>query len=326
MNETVATSACLHCGVALPDRSHRTGPKPKHCSRACYRASRPARIIRYCAICGRSFAVKYESRVKETCSQSCAAFLRERRHPLTDEQRAERRAQQAAKRRVCARDGCDNRVRTSLARYCSPQCHYADRRANPPRRPVLRFVCETCGKEFQRAPHRGTGRWCSPQCNPGPVRAGGPKKVTPLEISEVPVIHPRALWDEGEIYCVLCGAPAQRHHAIYARHVVEVGGEVWDVRNRVGLCLPDHVAHHSGARPLPLTLLPNAVFAFARATLGAGRAYEYLLRRYHGEDPRLDALLAEWVAGEEATRVPAAATEPMLDALLQGSAYQGAMT
>jgi hypothetical protein len=41
---------------------------------------------------------------------------------------------------------------------------------------------------------------------------------------------------------------------------------------------------------VPLALLPDAAYAFAADTFGAA-AYDYLRRRYVGEDSRLDAIL-----------------------------------
>lgn len=66
-----------------------------------------------------------------------------------------------------------------------------------------------------------------------------------------------------------------------------------DVRNLVPLCPAAHAAHHNRSRPLRLAVLPDSVFEFAAEVLGAGRAFEYLRRRYVGEDARLDALLPE---------------------------------
>lgn len=53
-----------------------------------------------------------------------------------------------------------------------------------------------------------------------------------------------------------------------------------------------HLAHHGRSRVLPLERLPDSVFAFAVELLGPA-AFDYLRRRYGGEDVRLDALLAE---------------------------------
>lgn len=67
-----------------------------------------------------------------------------------------------------------------------------------------------------------------------------------------------------------------------------------DRRNMVRVAFDCHGAHHMGARRLRLSVLPDPVFEFAGELLGAGAAYEYLRRRYAGDDSRLDALLAEW--------------------------------
>jgi len=66
-----------------------------------------------------------------------------------------------------------------------------------------------------------------------------------------------------------------------------------DRRNLVWLAFDCHESHHARSRPLPLAVLPDSVFQFAEEVLGAGAAYNYLRRRYAGEDARLDALLIE---------------------------------
>ena len=66
-----------------------------------------------------------------------------------------------------------------------------------------------------------------------------------------------------------------------------------DYRNLIPLCPDCHHGHHARTRPLPLSVLPDSVFAFARQVMGDGRAYEWLRRYYVGEDPRLDELLKE---------------------------------
>lgn len=69
------------------------------------------------------------------------------------------------------------------------------------------------------------------------------------------------------------------------------GGDLRDDRNLIGLSVRCHLNHHARARALPLAVLPDSVFEFARELLGAGLAYETLRRCYVGGDPRLDALL-----------------------------------
>jgi hypothetical protein len=83
---------------------------------------------------------------------------------------------------------------------------------------------------------------------------------------------------------------------------------VWDPDNALTLCNGCHSSHHNrGALVVPLSALRDENYAFAVALMGAGPAYEYLRRRYAGNDTRLDALLeldAERVAREAHGDVP----------------------
>lgn len=98
-----------------------------------------------------------------------------------------------------------------------------------------------------------------------------------------------------------CGRrAAQLHHVIYQqelRRIARAAGTsaralIADPRNLVPVAFDCHGQHHAAARRLELWRLPDSVFEFAREVLGAGRAYEWLRRRYAGADPRLDALVA----------------------------------
>jgi hypothetical protein len=92
----------------------------------------------------------------------------------------------------------------------------------------------------------------------------------------------------------VCGARAvHRHHAVYEQVVRREGGDLRDPRNLVPVCFACHAAHHNRQRPLPLHVLPDSVFVFARELLGGGQAHVELSRRYVGDDPRLDALLED---------------------------------
>lgn len=93
--------------------------------------------------------------------------------------------------------------------------------------------------------------------------------------------------------CLICKARAvHSHHVVYAQHVSRAGGDLKDPRNLVPLCFSCHGAHHARSRVIPLSKLPDAVYEFARGLLGPA-AFDYLQRRYAGEDPRLDAILME---------------------------------
>jgi len=54
-----------------------------------------------------------------------------------------------------------------------------------------------------------------------------------------------------------------------------------------------HGAHHGRSRTLSLAVLPDSAYSFAVEVLGAGAAYEYLRRRYTGDDPRLTSILED---------------------------------
>lgn len=105
----------------------------------------------------------------------------------------------------------------------------------------------------------------------------------------------------GKPVCVCgCGESAvQRHHVVYQQDLRAAAVRLEattrellrDERNLVPVANLCHGRHHSGLRRFPLEVLPDAVFEFAVEVLGAGKAFNYLERRYAGGDPRLDALL-----------------------------------
>lgn len=93
------------------------------------------------------------------------------------------------------------------------------------------------------------------------------------------------------------------HHVVYQQELRRIGREPGrdlilcaDRRNMVPVGASCHAKHHSRQKPYVLRRLPDSVFEFAREVLGGGPAYEYLRRRYVGEDPRLEAL----IQGEDA--------------------------
>lgn len=106
-----------------------------------------------------------------------------------------------------------------------------------------------------------------------------------------------------------CGQRAvQRHHAVYEaelRRLYRTWKKAGDTRGwtltrltrdpRVLLPVARscHDEHHARIRPLPAACLPDGVFEFAREIMTPGQAYEFISRRYSGDDPRLDELLAE---------------------------------
>ena len=87
------------------------------------------------------------------------------------------------------------------------------------------------------------------------------------------------------------GRPHQ-HHVTYVQEVRRHGGEMLDPRNALTLCVRHHGRHHSRQEPVPLRVLRRENIEFAVELMGAPAAYEYLRRRYVGDDPRLEALIA----------------------------------
>lgn len=85
----------------------------------------------------------------------------------------------------------------------------------------------------------------------------------------------------------------QAHHVVYQQRVRSAGGDPGDLRNLILVGDDEHERHHNRSRPFPLTRLPDSAFEFAAELLGRGSAYNYLRRRYAGDDPRLANLLLE---------------------------------
>lgn len=102
-------------------------------------------------------------------------------------------------------------------------------------------------------------------------------------------------------YCARQRSRLTQHHVIYVQRLRVLKADVWDPRNRMTVCNDAHMAHHKRASVILTLDLPDSAYAFARDVMGAGAAHEYLSRRYAGDDPRLDALDAEWrLAGDPA--------------------------
>lgn len=218
--------------------------------------------------------------------------------------------------------------------YCSKPCGREGRRAKMrrPRGGQRTVVCANaeCGRQFQRyASQLSKGsNYCSRECQkamPHPVMSvAGRKSVREKNRNRKGTANPNyrhgrragqrdrageAVWyAAGERECRHPSCPGQRdvlalHHVVYRQEVERVGGEVWDPRNSLTLCDGCHSSHHRrGSRIVPLSVLRDENYEYAAELLGREAAYEYLRRRYVGEDPRLNALLypedAAAMAGE----------------------------
>jgi hypothetical protein len=95
------------------------------------------------------------------------------------------------------------------------------------------------------------------------------------------------------------------HHVVYEQKLNEVADSrgfenpsterrqlVFNVENAFAICFDCHHAHHHASRRIPLYLLSDSNLVFAFRELGA-HAYDYLRRRYAGEDERLEVHLRE---------------------------------
>ena len=100
--------------------------------------------------------------------------------------------------------------------------------------------------------------------------------------------------------CQCCGKPSRRlvgHHVTYRQQIRQTpNGLMWDIRNRMVLDQECHEKHHNRSRVIPLATLPDSAYEYAADLLGPEKAFEYLRRRYAGDDPKLDPLLTTEIA------------------------------
>jgi hypothetical protein len=99
--------------------------------------------------------------------------------------------------------------------------------------------------------------------------------------------------------CRMCGTAVNLawppHHVVYRQAVRREHGDQWSPDNAFKICNDCHSSHHHRVHIIPVRILRDHNFAFARDMLGGPAAYEYLARRYAHDpsdpDPRLQALL-----------------------------------
>lgn len=151
---------------------------------------------------------------------------------------------------------------------------------------------------------RGWGRFCSRSCAgrataTTPPHPGSGKDHPTFKHGRAcrptPVVSPKR-FKSGQSACQHPGCTSGRrerlaeHHVVYQQEVRRRQGDVSDGRNALRLCNSCHPAHHHRSRPVPLTALRDENYEFAFELMG-GAAFDYLRRRYAGEDPRLH----EWL-------------------------------
>lgn len=97
--------------------------------------------------------------------------------------------------------------------------------------------------------------------------------------------------------CSLPGCNARavhRHHVVYEQELRKRKLPLRASENLMPLCNYCHRRHHDGsAWRILVAHLPTSVFAWAAEMMGPGPAYEYLARRYHSSDSRLEELRVE---------------------------------
>lgn len=293
---------CAACGEPFEPRRSRLG-WTIYCSHACSGIGRSKRSTATCVICGVSFETGGRAGSRKTCgSVECVGEAKSRAVRRRDPEIVARGARTSAARRaalnvdmpagprVCARPGCARPVESNRE-YCSRRCHYDDRQSPGRGRKQEQAYhrCAVCREVFA---WKGTGKGA---CCSGACRRALKTIPAPVEVVEVVALrYSKEVWfaiSLGACSQTGCDKRAQqRHHVVYAQHVVRESGDVWHPDNALILCVSSHAKTHQGR--LELTDLRDENYRFAVDLLGAPRAYEYLKRRYAGADPRLDELIA----------------------------------
>lgn len=185
---------------------------------------------------------------------------------------------------TCAREGCEKTREVYAAdirkgaKFCSRDCFNRDGRAQ--RAASAASAQITVGRTGEANPNfRHGGR-------AGVQTRGGSRK---FHSGQSQCVHPS---------CEDPHRPSHEHHVVYEQHVKREGGDRWDPRNALRLCVSCHSSHHRRGRVLPLRALRDVNFEFAFELLGPA-AYDYLTRRYAGDDPRL----REWLRRSETAAV-----------------------
>jgi hypothetical protein len=260
--------------------------------------------VKRCTVCGEEIP---KGAMRKTCSYTCAneAKARGKRgdaNPMKRPEVAARMTATGRSRRVatehgaipagattCARPGCPNPLTGQAKVYCSARCHYDDRarsgRGRRREQPYHR--CQNCGEVFAWN-GKGKGVYCSDEC------AHQGNVAREVEVVEVVRLrgHRRADFKDDVLRCRHCAkGHAHNHHVVLEQHVIRCGGDRWHPDNALALCRRCHLplAH---ARKLPLTTLRDENLDFAFNLLGS-HAYDYMRRRYAGDDPRLDERLRQ---------------------------------
>ena len=111
-----------------------------------------------------------------------------------------------------------------------------------------------------------------------------------LDIDPFSEVPDAAAWNRAarRQRCELCKlrAAKQGHHVVYKQELRKRHWPLYDLRDQMALCDQCHGDHHSANGKIPLSALSDRALDFAFGLLGA-HAFDYLHRRYSGDDPRL---------------------------------------
>jgi 5-methylcytosine-specific restriction endonuclease McrA len=208
-----------------------------------------------------------------------------------------RRTQPLSARRRC--EQCDGTLTNAQRRFCSPECASTARRAR------VTVTCEVCGAAREVKRSHAWIKTCGGECAREATRrkmqakdrtgAKNPNAKSGLRTGVRDRAGERRWYVAQRAVCDVCGGRGATigvvlHHVVYRQHVRAEGGDCWDPRNAMNLCNSCHSSHHRRGRLIALWMLPASALEFAGELYGPG-AYDYLRRRYSGDDPRVDALL-----------------------------------
>lgn len=112
----------------------------------------------------------------------------------------------------------------------------------------------------------------------------------PLEMDLFYIVPDAPTWNRAarrqRCECCKVRAAKQGHHVVYKQELRRRNWPLYDLRDQMPLCDDCHDKHHSPNWKIPLATISDATIDFAFGLLGAF-AFDYLRRRYSGDDPRL---------------------------------------
>lgn len=192
--------ACLHCGIALPDRLGCRGRPAKFCSRACRDAhSRQVRSSisseRRCAQCGMKLNMLQVGTACRFCSMKCA--------------RAARRSLKGTVRQ-CVVCGAEFEPYQREQSCCSQRCGSIKAMRTQKERgiPTRSMICTRCGKTFEVPQYTGAVRWvmcpsCRRECDRDRCRRR--RTLTADLLMDEIIDH--EVFERDRWICQLCGEP-----------------------------------------------------------------------------------------------------------------------